>query len=147
MRVLYLEDCEDKISKLRQCVNSLGYTLRTCSTVSAALDELERSSFDLVMSAVHLKIDSALDLVRSIRKNPKHANLPIILIDSHQTAVAKSINDSVEVAAQTLGVTEYLAMSDFDPKRVCDVVLNTMGSVRVTGVRDTSPAGTRKANY
>lgn len=126
MPILYLEDRKDKIAEVKKCLHSFGYRLRVCNTISKALAALEKSNFDLIISGVHLELENALDFVRIIRKHPHLSQLPIILVDFHQTSFAKALNDSLEVTCQMLGATHYFAMSDFDSKRLYRLVQETI---------------------
>lgn len=130
MRILYLEDRKDNAAEMESCLKSLCYRLSIFRSVDSAAEALEQGAFDVVISGVHLESENALELVRLIRCHPKLDHLPIVLIDSHQTRFAKAVNDSLELACQTLGVTHYLAMEDFDQNQVCNLVKQTLQEIK-----------------
>lgn len=131
MGILYLEDRNDRMSEVEEYLTSAGYALQTCKTIVSAIQALEKGSFELVISGVHLESENAFDLVRSIREHPKFANLPIILLESNQSEFAESVNDALRISCQILGVNHYLAMSESDSKHLCQVLRKTIEAEKI----------------
>ena len=75
----------------------------TANTVKAAMDMLETDDlqFDLVLLDVDMPGKSGFDMLKMIKDNPKHQNLPIIMVTGNAD------QDSV-VKAATAGIAGYI---------------------------------------
>lgn len=122
MKILYLEDRGSNVEEVTRCLEPFGYEVTVVDTVAAAQDLLEQDEYALVMSGIHLEFENAFDLVRVIRQTKGNLELPIVLLDAHQTILAKAVSESLENMCATLDVTKYLAMDAFDESRVRAVV-------------------------
>lgn len=129
MRILYLEDRKDTAIEIEDCLTSAGYELFPCSRIEDAIKALERERFDLVISGTHLEAANPFDLVSCMR-NSIFKDIPIILIDSHQTALAKAVNEAVKISCHMMSVTHYLAMEDFDSKLFRNLIEQTVKASR-----------------
>ncbi|MBA3858596.1 MAG: hypothetical protein C0507_16945 [Cyanobacteria bacterium PR.3.49] len=125
MHILYLEDSDVKIAELEKCVTSSGHTLVACRTISSAITALEEHSFDFVLIGIHLQSENAFDLVRFIREHPRLTNLPVILLDSYQTRIAKAVTDSLQVVCRMMDA-HYLAMEGFNSKQLIEQIEQLM---------------------
>jgi two-component system sensor histidine kinase/response regulator len=78
-------------------------TYRTVSTNSGqnALDLMARETFDLVLLDIMMPSVSGLDVVKAMRKDPRTAELPVILISARMDE-----NDIVE--GLTIGANDYI---------------------------------------
>lgn len=122
MKILYLEDRGSNVEEVTRCLEPFGYEIITVDTVAAAQTLLDQTGFSLVLSGIHLEFENAFDLVRVIRQIKGDFELPIVLLDAHQSVLAKAVSESLENTCATLGVTKYLAMETFDESRVRAVV-------------------------
>src|SRR5215207_10988460 len=78
-------------------------TYRTVSTNGGqnALDLMARETFDLVLLDIMMPSVSGLDVVKAMRKDPRTAELPVILISARMDE-----NDIVE--GLTIGANDYI---------------------------------------
>ena len=68
---------------------------------SAALQRLLQSPYDLVILDLNMPFLNGLDTLRSIRRSPKHATLPVLMLTG-------SADESLVKAAVGLGIVGYL---------------------------------------
>jgi len=82
---LLVEDNPDVAGATVALMEQLGYRVRTAPNARAALDEMSRHSFDLVVTDVVMAgAMDGLGLARAIRQ--KHADLPIIIVTGYSDA-------------------------------------------------------------
>ena len=99
-RILVVDDSEMTLEILRRNLASQGYRVHTATDVAGALELLEDSEFELVVTDLKMPGSSGLDLVRHVRENLRDTEVMLI------TGYA-SVNGAVE--AMKSGAEEYLA--------------------------------------
>lgn len=119
--ILYLEDSDAKSAEMDKCLSALGHALVPSRTIAEAVLAIEQKPFDLIIISIHLQSENAFDLVRFIREHPKFTRLPVILLDSYQTRIAKAVTDSLQVVCRMMEAT-YLAMEGFDSKQLIEQI-------------------------
>ena len=85
-RVLIVEADRSFLAVLARRVGEGGYRIATAETVSAALAELQRVRVDLVLAELRIAGSGGVDLVRMIREDPLHREVPIFLITGKSDA-------------------------------------------------------------
>jgi len=97
--ILAVDDEQLILTVLKVLLKKDGHTVTTATDGSKALEEIERSMPDLVISDIRMLPMNALELLKEIRK--KWHDLPVIMVTAFASAEAK------EQATQ-LGVGAYL---------------------------------------
>jgi len=98
--ILVVDDAPDTLEILDRNLSSKGFNVLTASNVAEAVQLLESTPVDLVITDLKMPMISGLDLVRHVRENLKNTRIMMI------TGYA-SIESAVE--ALKLGAEEYLA--------------------------------------
>ncbi|MEP7292888.1 MAG: hybrid sensor histidine kinase/response regulator [Chloroflexota bacterium] len=98
--VLIVDDEASNIAILDRLFRDTYRTV-TATSGQAALDLLARDSFDLVLLDIMMPLVSGLDVVKTMRKDPRTAELPVILISARMDE-----NDIVE--GLTIGANDYI---------------------------------------
>jgi two-component system response regulator HydG len=99
-RILVVDDAPDTLEVLRRNLQSAGYQVFTAGAVVHALELLEQTPCDLVITDLKMPQVSGLDLVRHVRENLKDTE--VMMITGYP-----SIGSAVD--AVKAGAEEYLA--------------------------------------
>lgn len=113
--ILVAEDSITARTLLKGVLESSGYAVTTAVDGAEAFQLLETRPFDLVVSDVEMPRMTGFDLTAKIRKIPKMAELPVILV----TAL-----DSQEDRARgaDAGANAYIVKSSFEQSNLLDAV-------------------------
>jgi len=81
-KILAVDDSDTELAVLSAPLRRQGYTVVTASSAEQALEELERETPDLMLLDVIMPGVNGFQLCRSLRKDPRFAKLPIIIVTS-----------------------------------------------------------------
>jgi DNA-binding NtrC family response regulator len=98
--ILVVDDAPDTLELIRRNLDAHGYEVRVASSVEGALQVLEKTSVDLVITDLKMPHVSGLDLVRHIRENFKETE--VMMITGYPTVESA-------VTAVKSGAQEYLS--------------------------------------
>ncbi|QOY63323.1 chemotaxis response regulator CheY [Lysobacter sp. H21R4] len=102
IRILIVDDFSTMRRIVKNLLNDLGFTNTTeADDGTTALVELNKASFDLVITDWNMPGMPGIDLLRAIRANPTMAKTPVLMV----TAEAK--REQIIEAAQA-GVNGYV---------------------------------------
>ena len=85
-RVLIVESNRNYLAVLARRIAEGGYRVATADNAAAAMAELRRLPVDLLLSELRMPGTSGIDLVRMVRDDPNHRELPIFLITGKSDA-------------------------------------------------------------
>lgn len=95
---------DDDLEILKLCtilISQMGHECTTCENPLSAIELLNESEFNILISDATMPEFSGFDLLRAIKKNPKHHELVKAML------TARREPEDVELAAQ-LGVKDYI---------------------------------------
>jgi len=120
-RILVVDDAQDTLEVLQRNLSSRGYQVFTAPGVSEALQVLERTAVDLVVTDLKMPKASGLDLVRHVRENLKDTE--VVLITGYA---------SIEGAVQAVksGAEEYLS-KPFTDEELFAAVQRVLGKLHL----------------
>ena len=98
--VLVVDDAPEILEVVRRNLSTSGYDVRTTDSVAGAMEMLETSPFDLVITDLRMPVSSGIDLVRHIRENLR--DTAVMMITGY--ASVESAVDAVKAGAE-----EYLS--------------------------------------
>ncbi len=101
-RIVLAEDNESLAQMLQKFLTSQGHEVLPARTGVEALQRLASGNIDLLLLDLRLPELSGVEVLQKIRKSPKWANLPVVIM----TGVFKG--EKFVTAARKLGVTHYL---------------------------------------
>jgi twitching motility two-component system response regulator PilH len=110
-KILAVDDSETELAVLSAPLRRQGYTVSTASTAEEALELLEHEVPDLMLLDVILPGVNGFQFCRSLRRDPRFAKLPIILVTSKD-------QPSDRAWGMRQGATEYLTK----PVRMEDLI-------------------------
>lgn len=115
INILIVEDLLTTRLFLRRTLKKLGYTNVVLSEDGeAALKEIERKPFDLIISDWHMPNMDGLDFFKALSKNRKWSEIPFLLI------TAEKERDKVVEAVQA-GIKEYL-VKPVEPEKLSNKI-------------------------
>ncbi|PQV64211.1 CheA signal transduction histidine kinase [Abditibacterium utsteinense] len=114
-RILVAEDSITSRMLLKNILESAGYQVTTAVDGLNALNLLQGSDFDLLVSDVDMPHLSGLDLTARIRAEPKLSAIPVVLVTSRSTKEDRERGVDV-------GANAYIVKSRFDQNDLLEVV-------------------------
>jgi len=79
-RILVVEPDRRYCGVLARRLGEFGYRVATADCAQSAMAELHRMPVNLVLSEARLRVTSGVELVRMIREDATHGELPILLV-------------------------------------------------------------------
>jgi DNA-binding NtrC family response regulator len=98
--ILVVDDAPDTLELLQRNLQSQGYQVFTASNVTKAIEILETTPIDLVVTDLKMPGASGIDLIRHVRENFK--DIEVMMITGYPTVESA-------VKAVKLGAEEYLS--------------------------------------
>ncbi|ACL16662.1 hybrid sensor histidine kinase/response regulator [Methanosphaerula palustris] len=113
--ILVAEDSITSRTLLKNILESAGYRVTTAVDGQDAWNVLISGAFDLVVSDVDMPRMSGFDLTRKIRSDQRHADLPVVLVTSLDSAGDRE--QGIEV-----GANAYIVKSSFDQSNLIEII-------------------------
>lgn len=128
-KVLIVDDEEDLRDILASYIESIGYSYDEAENGRSALEKIEKESFSLILSDIHMPEMTGIQLLQKIRehKNP----VPFIFISSY------CANDT-SIEAMKLGAYDYLE-KPFKPSIVKALIKEAVESNNTPQIKKTIP--------
>ena len=79
-RILVVEPDRRYCGVLARRLGEFGYRVATADSAQSAMAELHRMPVSLVLSEARLRVTSGVELVRMIREDAAHRDLPVLLV-------------------------------------------------------------------
>jgi two-component system chemotaxis response regulator CheY len=123
LKLLVVEDREVMLKIIRRLLVQLGYTdIDGASNGLRALEKLQAKKYDLILSDWNMDEMSGFELLKHVRADQAHADIPFILV----TSEAKRENI---VAAKAAGASGYL----LKPFKLDMLKMTVESALRATG--------------
>lgn len=87
-RVLIVEPDRNYMGVLARRIGEAGYRIATASCAQVALAEMHRMAPHVLLAELTMKGTSGVELVRMIRADPVHHDLPLIMMGGRSEALA-----------------------------------------------------------
>lgn len=83
LKILVVDDQQTMRGLARQCLRKLGVTdVALAASGEAALDTMQSSKFDIVISDLNMPGLSGLDLAKKMKEHPVFSRIPVFLATS-----------------------------------------------------------------
>ena len=108
-KVLVVDDDTSTCLTLSELLSSSGYQVQTASSGDSALEQIERSEPDLVLTDLHMPGTDGLALLRELKR--RELSAPVILMTAHgavEPAVAAMREGAADYLSKPLNVDELL---------------------------------------
>ena len=111
-----------------------GYAVRTASDGAEALGMLAELPADLVVTDVEMPNVDGLQLIQSIRRHPRLANIPVLIVSSHGS-------DEDHQRGLDAGADAYIVKTSFDEVGLLTAVSRLLGRTAATPAHRRNGAG------
>ena len=81
-RILVIEDTPLFQTIVREYLTSVGFEVDVEENGRLGLDAIERTRYDLVLCDIEMPVMDGFDVIRSLRADPKHKDLPVVALTS-----------------------------------------------------------------
>ncbi|MXU64901.1 response regulator [Rhodobacteraceae bacterium KN286] len=117
-RILIVEDEPHIAESLSFILDRAGYDVAALDDGAQALDQIRKSSPDLIILDVMLPNRSGFDILRDLRAGGPHAGLPVLMLTAKGQARDRS-------AAEDLGASRFMT-KPFSNAEILDTVSELM---------------------
>jgi len=108
MRILVVDDDPDVIEYLSSFLEDEGYEVAAAIDERSALAEVERSSPDAILIDVMLPGKSGLDLLVCLRRDPRWAGIPLVLVTGDDNVLKDECRSYLETHQDVRGPDRVL---------------------------------------
>lgn len=102
--ILLVDDSTINRSLIQNTLEPSGYKVIATATVAEAIQEAGRSSFDLILSDLHMPLETGLEFLRRVKADPALRSIPFVLFTASTTEQA----DPVRQRALELGAERFV---------------------------------------
>jgi CheY-like chemotaxis protein len=118
-RILVVDDDEMVLMALDELLKPEGYEVHTVGSGAEALQKLDESAYDLIMTDVIMPEMDGFELCRRIREKEKYREIPIVFL------TAKT-RDEDRVRGLEAGANLFLS-KPISPDKLLGIVSSTLG--------------------
>jgi two-component system chemotaxis sensor kinase CheA len=124
-RILVVEDSLNTGEIEKMILETYGYEVDIAKDGVDALEHLEKSTYDLIVTDIEMPRMDGFTLTERLRSMPKYAEIPIILVTSLE-------RESDKKRGIQVGADAYIMKGDFEQKSLIETVKSL---IRVAGSR------------
>ena len=128
-RVLIAEDSPTQAKELELVLASEGYEVVHAPDGETALEQLEAGRFDLVLSDILMPGINGYELCRSIKENPVHRQIPVILLTC--------LSDALDIVRGLECGSDNFITKPFEPQRLLARIERILAA---QGTKDDDPS-------
>lgn len=123
-RILLVDDDADVRRLVKKILEKSGYSVMAVENGLSALSELNENTYDLLLSDANMPQYSGFDLLKAVRRLPKHRDLVIAMLTGRREM------DSIKQAIE-LGANDYI-VKPVDPEVLLGKIQKLLGSRMVS---------------
>lgn len=120
--ILVVDDSRAALFMFKKIVNLSGAPVGTVLTAEngrEAIDVLEKSRVDLLMTDLNMPVMNGFELIETVKKDPRFKDIPVIVITTEG-------RDKYADKAYRLGAVNYIK-KPCQPEQVKKIILETLG--------------------
>lgn len=121
MKVLIVDDDPDVVEYLSSFLEDQGYEVEAASDEAAALQGVKRFLPDVLLIDVMLPGKSGLDLMVCLRRDPRFARLPVVLVTGDDGVLRDECRSYLETHRDVAG-PEFVLGKPVDRNALLDVL-------------------------
>lgn len=125
-RILILENNPPDQEVLEQCLQTMGHDAVAVSKIAAVLELMNDTTFDLVLSGLHLEEGSAFELLKKMKSSERYDNVPIVFVSMKRTPISVVIDGTLTQVLTALGADAVLSMHSVNPARLEEAIDNAL---------------------
>ena len=122
-KILAVDDSCSMRQMVRAALEADGYEVREAQNGQEALDALEASPADLMITDLYMPTMDGLTLLKQVRQRAQHRFMPVLLLTTEN-------GDEMKQRGRASGATGWL-VKPFQPEQLRQVVARVLGATRV----------------
>ena len=115
MNILIVDDKRDNLYFLESLLSGSGYKVKTAVNGKEALELLDKTPFDLIISDILMPVMDGFELCRRIKNNERHQNIPLVFY------TATYIEKKDEEFAMKLGASKFIRKPQ-EPEKFLSII-------------------------
>jgi two-component system chemotaxis response regulator CheY len=120
MTILTVDDAPTMRKLINLTLSASGYKVLEAADGPSALYVLRNSAVDLIVSDVNMPGMNGIELTREIRKLPRWASTPILIVTTES-------DTGIKAKAKSAGATGWI-VKPFDPSQLTAIVKRVLGN-------------------
>ena len=112
--ILTVDDSASVRQAIKIALLGKGHAVSEAVDGADGVSKVEAQSFDLILTDLNMPNMNGLEMIRTLRKNPKHLGVPIIFLTTES-------DDSIRADAKAAGATGWIT-KPFDPAQLIRIV-------------------------
>jgi two-component system chemotaxis response regulator CheY len=118
-RILAVDDSPSMREMIRIALRDAGFTVTEVADGRLALELARKSTFDLVLSDVHMPNMDGIALIRALRSEPAYRHTPILMLTTESSPERKR-------EGKQAGATGWI-VKPFDPQQLIATMKRVLG--------------------
>jgi len=98
--ILAVDDSRVNLSLIHSTLEPSGYTVVSAESVEEAMVQLQRRSFDVILSDLHMPTNNGFDFLRQVKAAPNLQSIPFVLFSASGSGLADISDYAKELGAQ-----------------------------------------------
>jgi DNA-binding response OmpR family regulator len=86
--ILLIEDDDVLLKALARFLEKEGFSVKTCANGKEGLEQLDRNTFDLVITDINMPYANGFEVMSRIKSQERHQGMPVIVITSMSSEAA-----------------------------------------------------------
>lgn len=111
-RILAVQEKSKNVFDIEKSLSS--HEVLIVDSFSQAMNRLQSGTFDLIICAVHLHDGSVYDLLKYVKREPRHRTTPFVFFCNEPSEIAQFVSDSTEATAKLLGADKFITSYAFN---------------------------------
>lgn len=120
LRLLLVDDSQVTLEMLKQLLEAAGFVVTAVGSAGDALALLGAQEFDCLLTDVEMPGMDGLELTRTLRDTPEHANLPVVVVSTRD-------RPQDHVAGLEAGADAYVAKQHLDARELVTLIRRVGG--------------------
>jgi CheY-like chemotaxis protein len=110
MSKVLVADIPEADEKIRACLPA--HDLNFVRTLGAAVRELRRDGYQLIVIDLHFDESRMFELLRYVRSLPHHKDVPVICVQCEDVMLSEAVLKNMDDAVMALGGTAFIDLRD-----------------------------------
>ena len=89
MKIMIVDDCQTTRKLLGHYLKSRGYAVSFAENGLDALEKLATDTVNLIMTDLNMPYMDGMELIRAVRTDPTHCEIPILMVTTENDDVEK----------------------------------------------------------
>jgi CheY-like chemotaxis protein len=129
-RIMLIDGPAGYMQQVKQECKNAGQEVVVVTTVEESRVFLAtKDNVDVIVAEAFLEHDSIFELLKSIRQDPRHNDVPVLLMAAEPGAVGEQCLSSIRQVADILGAHRFIYMHKFDMPRLMSEIRSALAEM------------------